>query len=254
MSKKSDEIIDDSNEEDSLRIREKIKERLYAANEKTFCLIEDFIAGGYEENLANLLLYLPEERRKASLEKLPEPVCEKVSSILKTAGEKKNSDPEVMSAVGTILKNADFYGPKSAEAVTEGEDVYFMEAMTKELKALYEVNPLFSLNLESYLVNINLITRIDDRAVQKVLRETTQEDLAKSLKLADENVKDKIFRNMSHRAVDMLREDMEFMGPVRRRDVLEAQKKIIYIIKELHERGEIVLPDGFAGGFGDEFV
>ncbi len=70
-------------------LSKKVKTRFDAANQKTFGLIEDFIAGGYEENLARLMIYLPKERRAAALQKLPESVREKVSSILNTFSEKK---------------------------------------------------------------------------------------------------------------------------------------------------------------------
>ncbi|MBR1721124.1 MAG: hypothetical protein IJ727_01355, partial [Treponema sp.] len=102
MAKEHTVIIDDTNDGESKELIEKVKTRFDAVNQKTFKIIEDFIAGGYEENLARLLIYLPDERRRLALQKLPESVREKVSSILNTFGEKKNSDPDIMSAVGTV--------------------------------------------------------------------------------------------------------------------------------------------------------
>jgi len=85
------------------------------------------------------------------------------------------------------------------------------------------------------------IVMLDDRAVQNVLRETDSSDLAKALKGADAKVQGKIFRNMSQRAAAMLKEDMEYMGPVRLKDVEESQNKIISIIRHLEETGEIIV-------------
>ena len=82
---------------------------------------------------------------------------------------------------------------------------------------------------------------LDDRAIQKVLREVDQQELAKALKGVDSEVKVKIFRNMSKRAAEMLKEDMEFMGPVRKCDVYEAEDKILAIIHKLEKSGDIVI-------------
>lgn len=254
MAKEGTVIIDDTTDGESKELIEKVKTRFDVANQKTFSTIEDFIAGGYEENLARLLIYLPDERRRLALQKLPESVREKVSSILNTFGEKKNSDPDIMSAVGTVLKNADFYGEKAAHEIIQNGDIYFLSAIESENKNLFEVNPLLSMNVEYYLVNMNVLVDLDDRSLQKWLREVETQDLAKALKETDAEVQNKIFRNMSQRAAAMLREDMEFMGPVRKSDVLETQKKLIGILKRLNEEGEIVISRVFGGCIGDELV
>lgn len=254
MAKERTVIIDDTNDGESKELIKKVRARFDAANQKTFNIIEDFIAGGYEENLARLLVYLPKERRSAALQKLPESVREKVSSILNTFSEKKNSDPDVMSAVGTVLKNADFYGEKAAREIIQNDDFYFLSAIEGENKNLFEVNPLLSMNVEYYLVNMNVLVDIDDRSIQKWLREVETQDLAKALKGTDAEVQEKIFINMSHRAAEMLREDMEFMGPVRKSDVIETQKKLMEILKRLNESGEIVISKRFGGCIGDELV
>jgi lysine/ornithine N-monooxygenase len=81
---------------------------------------------------------------------------------------------------------------------------------------------------------------LDDRSIQKVLRETDSQDLAKALKGAAEPVKEKIFNNMSERAIQMIKEDMEYMGPVRTSNVKESQEKIVSIIRHLEQTGEII--------------
>jgi flagellar motor switch protein FliG len=86
-----------------------------------------------------------------------------------------------------------------------------------------------------------LIAELDDRAIQKILRETDSQDIAKALKGENEAVQEKIFNNMSKRAAEMLKEDMEYMGPVRITDVKDAQEKILGIIQHLEQTGEIVI-------------
>lgn len=254
MAKERTVIIDDTTDGESKELIKKVRARFDAANQKTFNLIEDFIAGGYEENLARLLIYLPDERRRLALQKLPENMREKVSSILNTFNEKKNSDPDVMSAVGTVLKNADFYGEKAAREIIQNDDFYFLSAIESENKNLFEANPLLSMNVEYYLVNMNVLVDIDDRSLQKWLREVESQDLAKALKGTGLEVRNKIFHNMSWRAAAMLREDMEFMGLIRKSDVIEAQKKLIGILKRLNEEGEIVILKRFGGCIGDELI
>ncbi len=94
------------------------------------------------------------------------------------------------------------------------------------------------------------ILKLDDRSIQLVLREVDTRDLAVALKGASEEVKEKIFKNMSKRAAQLLRDELEFMGPVRVKDVEEAQQKIINVIRRLEEAGEIVI----ARGGGEELI
>ncbi|HHV71328.1 MAG TPA: flagellar motor switch protein FliG, partial [Clostridia bacterium] len=94
------------------------------------------------------------------------------------------------------------------------------------------------------------ITTLDDRSIQRVLREVDIKELALALKGASEEVANIIYRNMSSRASQMLKEDIEFLGPVRLRDVEETQQKIVNIIRRLEETGEIII----SRGGGDELI
>ena len=91
---------------------------------------------------------------------------------------------------------------------------------------------------------------LDDKAIQRVLRDVGNNDLAVALKGANEQVQNAIFNNLSKRLVVMIKEDMEFMGPVRMKDVEEAQQKIVNIIRKLEDSGEIII----SRGGGDEIV
>ena len=85
------------------------------------------------------------------------------------------------------------------------------------------------------------IVLLDDRSIQRVLREVDQNELAKALKNVDPEVQDKIFKNMSKRSAAMLKEEMEFMGPVRLKDVEEVQQKVVSTIRRLEESGDVVI-------------
>ncbi len=88
------------------------------------------------------------------------------------------------------------------------------------------------------------IVLLDDRAITQVLREVDSKELALALKGVKEAVADRVFKCMSERAAGMLKEDMEFMGPVRVRAVEEAQQRVVNVIRRLEETGEIVVARG----------
>ena len=94
------------------------------------------------------------------------------------------------------------------------------------------------------------ILLLDDRAIQRVLRDVENSDLGIALKGANEDVQNAIFNNLSKRLAAMIKEDMEFMGPVRMKDVEEAQQKIVSVIRKLEDAGEIVI----SRGGGDEII
>lgn len=94
------------------------------------------------------------------------------------------------------------------------------------------------------------ILSLDDKTIQRVLRDVDNNDLGIALKGTSEEVQNVIFNNLSKRLAAMIREDMDFMGPVRMKDVEEAQQKIVNIIRRLEDTGEIII----ARGGGDEIV
>ena len=94
------------------------------------------------------------------------------------------------------------------------------------------------------------IVKLDDKSIQRVLREVDNNSIALALKGVKVDVQEAIFRNLSSRLADMIREDMEFMGPVRIKDVEEVQQSIVDKVRELEERGEIVI----ARAGGDEVI
>ena len=230
-------VITESNEKYIKAVHEKFS----SASEKSFKIIEDFISGGFYDSFARLIVYLPEERRKEALSKLPEGIREKVEEKLPELSEKTNLDAEILSTVGSVLKNADFAGKNAADEVISQNDPLYNYILKDEYDSLYAENPLLAINVEKFLFSIDIILMLDDRAVQKFLREVETDVIAKALKGAAGEIQDKIYRNMSRRAAAMLREDMEFMGPVRLSDVLEAQQQCTEIIKRLEENGEIVI-------------
>jgi flagellar motor switch protein FliG len=93
------------------------------------------------------------------------------------------------------------------------------------------------------------IVLIDDKGIQRILREVDKKDLAMALKVAEDKIKEKIFKNMSERAANVVKEELEYMGPVKLKEVEAAQMRIVDIIKELEDQDEIAI-----GGRGNEDV
>jgi flagellar motor switch protein FliG len=139
-----------------------------------------------------------------------------------------------VEAVAEILNNAD----RALEAsVLEGVEEQ-RETLAEEIRKLMFV--------------FEDLVNVDDRGIMAILKEVSTDDLKLSLRTASDELKELVFRNMSSRAVEMLKEDMEIMGPVRLKDVEAAQQPIIKIAKRLEQEGKIQLMSG--GGGDDEYV
>ena len=226
---------------------EEIQKNFNAAHEKVVSVIADYVAGGYTETLAKLLVYIGKDKAEETLAKLPEPVQSQVREAYKKLSNMKPVNPEIMASAMRVLKDAQFYGKPLCDEVATDLSSAAKNELINSTDDLFNQDPLISLSVEKHLLTFDVITRLDDRAIQKMLREVDQMELAKSLKGADEEIQKKIFRNMSKRAANMLQEDMEFMGPVRLADVNEARDEIIKIILNLEANGDIVISSYWDG-------
>ncbi|MGC8820249.1 MAG: flagellar motor switch protein FliG [Fervidobacterium sp.] len=189
------------------------------------------VLGALPENLQIEVI-----KRISLLERASPDVVKEVEKLL----EKKFAgvSTQTMSAVGGLDTAAEIMN--SLDRSTEKN---IMERLTYESPELAE-------EIRRRMFVFEDILKIDDRAVQLVLREVNMQDLAVALKGASEELKQKIMNNMSKRAQQLLKDEMEFMGPVRVKDVEEAQQKIINIIRRLEEAGEIVI----SRGSGEELI
>jgi len=118
---------------------------------------------------------------------------------------------------------------------------------------LEERDPELADEISRLMFTFDDLIYVDDGGIQKALREIDQKDLALALKHVDDEVKEKILKNMSTRARDMIAEEMEYMGPVRLRDVEEAQQKMVGVVRRLEEAGEIII-EGRGGSAEDDII
>ncbi len=226
---------------------ESAKAKFAAESDKMISFIDDYITGEkYLDTLALLLIYAGKEKAQAILANTSDEIAQKLKDkltaiALKGDGIKRDS-PEVISAVGTVMRKEGFFGAHSVDSLMENLSTTEQKELRLHIDELFEINPLLAMNAEQNLFYFEDIVMLDDRSIQKILREVDTQQLAMALKGTDEEVQVKIFRNMSRRAAAMLKEDMEFMGPVRVRDVDEAQSEIVRIVRELEKNGEIVIP------------
>ncbi len=119
------------------------------------------------------------------------------------------------------------------------------------LSRLGEQDPALATDIKNLMFVFDDLILVDDRSIQKILKEIDTKVLSVALKGADDETQDKVFHNMSDRAAGMLKEEIEYLGPVRLKEVEEAQRSILTIVSELEERGEIVI---YREGGDDEIV
>ncbi|KRT35604.1 flagellar motor switch protein FliG [Acetomicrobium hydrogeniformans] len=169
-------------------------------------------------------------KRIASMERVTPDVLREVERVL----ERKVST--VLSQDFTIAGGID-----SLVAIINNAD---RATERNIMERLEEEDPELAEEVKKRLFVFEDILGMDDRSLQRVLRDVDMKDVALALKGASEALRDKFFKNMSKRAAEMLKEDMEYMGPVRVRDVEEAQQRIVNVIRALEEAGEIVIARG----------
>ena len=216
------------------------RKRFNDINEKSLDLIEAYITDGYKKTLVNLLLYLGRQRADRVMKKMPEEFRREIDGQLQVCTNPRTS-PEVIVDAAYVYKEAGWYGRTMAEEVIENLTPLEISALNYYQDDFFEANPILQMNIENFSISFNELGRLDDRAIQKVLREVDMDVLAISLKKSDEKVKQKIYRNMSARAAALLKENMEFMGPVNQINIEEAQCKIIKAAMKLEREGEIVI-------------
>ncbi|WP_213698377.1 flagellar motor switch protein FliG [Acetomicrobium sp.] len=183
------------------------------------------VMGGLSPNLQ-----VEVAKRIASMERVTPDVLREVERVL----ERKVST--VLSQDFTIAGGID-----SLVAIINNAD---RATERNIMERLEEEDPELAEEVKKRLFVFEDILGMDDRSLQRVLRDVDMKDVALALKGASEALRDKFFKNMSKRAAEMLKEDMQYMGPVRVRDVEEAQQRIVNVIRALEEAGEIVIARG----------
>ncbi len=214
----------------------------------------NFIQDEHPQTIAMILSYLSASQSAMILGAL---TPEKQADVAKRIATMDRTSPDVIKEVERVLErklssllNQDYTIVGGVDAIVEilntvdrGTEKHIMESLEIE-------EPELADEIRKKMFVFEDILLLDDRAIQRVLRDVDNNDLGVALKGANEEVQGVIFRNLSKRLAAMIKEDMEFMGPIRMKDVEEAQQKIVGVIRKLEDSAEIVI----SRGGGDEII
>ncbi len=214
----------------------------------------NFIQDEHPQTIALILSYLAPGQAAVIVSALPP---DRQADVTKRIAVMDRTSPDVIKEVEKVLEsklsslvNQDYTIIGGVDAVVEilntvdrGTEKHIMETLEIE-------EPELADEIRKKMFVFEDILLLDDRAIQRVLRDVDNSDLAIALKGSNEEVQNAIFNNLSKRLAVMIKEDMEFMGPVRMKDVEEAQQKIVNIIRKLEDAAEIVI----SRGGGDEII
>lgn len=214
----------------------------------------NFIQDEHPQTIAMILSYLSPTQASLVLGALP---LEKQSDVARRIATMDRTSPDVIKEVERVLErklaslvNQDYTIVGGVDAIVSilnsvdrGTEKHIMETLEIE-------EPELADEIRKKMFVFEDILLLNDRAIQRVLRDVENSDLAVALKSTNEEVQNVIFKNLSTRLAAMIKEDIEFMGPVRMKDVEEAQQKIVGVIRKLEDAGEIVI----SRGGGDDIV
>ena len=217
-------------------------------------MLAEFTKTEHPQTIALILVHLRADQAAQVLENFPAPLqCEiaKRMATLKTVPEELIE--EVAETLEKELKGGSTSGTQLGGVRFMGEILNRMSRSSESavMAALEEEDPELATEIRNYMFNFEDVLKLDDRSIQEVLREVSSEDLAKALKLVDESMREKIYRNMSKRGAEMLKEELEMMPPIRLSEVEASQRRIVEITKKLEGEGKIVIS---RGGQEDTFV
>lgn len=214
--------------------------------------IVTFIQDEHPQTISLILAHLPASTSAMVLSALSQDVQ---SDVVMRIATMERTPPEVVREVERVLER------KMAAVFTQGftfaggvKDVAEIlnnidRAAEKTIMAsLEESDPELADEIARLMFTFDDIVYVDDGGIQKALREIETKDLALALKGASEDVSEKIFKNMSERAREMIQEEIEFMGPVRLKNVEEAQQKLVGAVRTLEEAGELIIEGRGSGG------
>ena len=205
----------------------------------------NFIQQEHPQTIALILAYLEPPNASMILQNLPSEiqsdVARRIATMDRTTPEVLREDERVLEKKLSTVSNEDYTSAGGVDSIVEILNLVDRASEKSIIESLEDEDPDLAEEIKKKMFIFEDIVMLSDRDIGKVLREVNTEDLSKALKQVDTEVQDKIFRNMSKRAGTMLREEMEYMGPIRIKDVEEAQQKIVSIIRHLEDKGEIVI-------------
>jgi flagellar motor switch protein FliG len=216
--------------------------------------VAEIIRHEHPQIIAIVLSYLESDQSAEILSLFPERV--RVDVLMRIA-TLDGIQPAALNELNDIMEKQ-FSGSNNVKSSTVGglksaaDILNFMDSSMEGeiMDSIKEVDTDLGQNIQDLMFVFDNLNEVDDRGIQTILREISSESLVLALKGADEGLKEKVFKNMSKRAAEMLRDDLEAKGPVRLSEVEGAQKEILAVARRLADAGEISL----GGSGGEEYV
>jgi flagellar motor switch protein FliG len=208
----------------------------------------------HPQTVALVLANLEPEAGAGILEVLPEEIRPEVVVRMATIDK---TNPEVIKQIEQVIEKQVSSGFASVTysegSKTVAEVLNRVDPTTQKtiLEKLDEHSPSLAEQIRGLMFTFEDLINVDDRGLQRLLKDIEQKDLVLSLKAAGEEVATKIFRNMSERTASIIKQEMEFLGPVRLKEVEESQRRVVAVARNLKESGEIVV---IGPGGGDQVV
>lgn len=206
-----------------------------------------FIQDEHPQTIALILVYMASEQAGAVLSELtPElqaEVAMRIAILQKTAPEVLEQLDELLGR-RLLVSGADFSKAGGVQSLASVMNFVDRETERNILDDLTKRDPDLAIEVKNLLFVFEDIIGLDDRSIQRILKEVDGKDLALALKAGNDDLLERIFKNMSERAATVLREDIEILGPVRVREVGKAQQAIVDVIRTLEENGQIIISRG----------
>jgi len=204
-----------------------------------------FLKNEHPQTIALIMSYLKPEKAATVLLNIPAKIQHEVMMrlayldriSLNVINDLNNVIREELMTSGASKSNVVGGIERAAEIINHLDHSIEVEILSR----IEEKNPNLAEEIKNLMFTFEDLKLIDDRSMQAIMKEVNNADLVLALKTASEEIKEKIFKNISERAVDMLKEDMEAMGPVKLRDVEAAQRAIVNTAKRLEEEGKVVM-------------
>src|SRR5450432_44684 len=204
-----------------------------------------FIQDEHPQTIALILAHLPPQKASEIMVGLP---SAKQIEVVKRIANMEQTNPEVIKEVERGLEHrlSDIVSQtfeKAGGVDTVAEILNLADRSTEKgiMEGLEAEDPDLVESIRRLMFVFEDILLVNDKGIQSVLKEVDNEELSLALKTASEDLKQKIFKNMSERAAQLIQEDMQYMGPVRVSDVETAQQKIVDIVRRLENSGEIII-------------
>lgn len=204
-----------------------------------------FIQDEHPQTIALILAHLKPVQASEILVGLP---AQKQVEVVKRIANMEQTNPEVIKEVERGLEHRlaamitqTFEKAGGVDTVAEMLNLADRSTEKAIMEGLEAEDPDLVEQIRRLMFVFEDIMMVNDKGIQSMLKEVENDDLALALKTASQDLKDKIFKNMSERAAQLIKEDMEYMGPVRVSDVEAAQQKVVDIVRRLEESGEIII-------------